>query len=344
MASIPVTRAVMLLPFISILDGIGAPTETLMAKHSLPIDLEGSENYYLPALNAIRFIEMSGRDQGIKDFGFLASKNANFNQLSARMRRIIVDSPTLFSAIKNLCVYAEIESSHVRHFICRQGDSIRLGGKFFGAKNLLHREHFQWTKIAFPIQVVRKFIGPNWAPETIAFESRYVPGSEVQQFWPNTRFISGQPYTWIDIPCRHLANSLIDASQEYYLDDCDNPVFGNLAKSLKLILPSYLGSKVPSIIDAAEMANMSLRSFQRALGDMGVTYRDIVNNVRFEKASMLLKKSDIRISDIAKMLGYTDVAHFSRAFRSIAGISPLQFRRINNGVFPIFDDQSSRIT
>ncbi len=329
MASIPVTRAELLLPYMSLLEEMGAPTEALLAQHRLPVELKSSLGGYLPTFNAIRFIEMSGRDQGIADFGFLASRTASFDALSVRMRRLILDSPTLYSALRNLCISAELESSHVRHFLYQSGDSIRLCGQLSGARGLLHRENFQWTKIAFPIQVIREFIGPEWAPRTIAFGSRYKPGIEAQQHWPRTQFISGQNCTWIDIPCKYLGNSAIRIAPSYPEDDTEGATIGDVLKSLKLIIPSYFGGKIPSVSDAADMANMSLRSFQRALGDMGVSYRDIVSDARFERASIFLRRTDISISELASALGYADVAHFSRAFRRVAGLSPLQYRHFN---------------
>ncbi len=43
---------------------------------------------------------------------------------------------------------------------------------------------------------------------------------------------------------------------------------------------------------------------------------------------MLLRDSDASITEIAVDLGYTDVAHVSRAFRRWTGVSPTRFRRL----------------
>ena len=51
-----------------------------------------------------------------------------------------------------------------------------------------------------------------------------------------------------------------------------------------------------------------------------------LDTVRCEHASRLLQDTDCRIIDVAFSSGYTDPAHFSRAFRRMTGVTPRQFR------------------
>jgi len=44
-------------------------------------------------------------------------------------------------------------------------------------------------------------------------------------------------------------------------------------------------------------------------------------------ASQMLQNPGMNVTDIAHRLGYSDVAHFARAFRRIAGVTPLMYRR-----------------
>ena len=60
--------------------------------------------------------------------------------------------------------------------------------------------------------------------------------------------------------------------------------------------------------------------------DAGLTYSDVLDTVRYEFASRLLRDTDCRIVDVAFSSGYTDPAHFSRAFRRMTGVTPHQFR------------------
>ena len=74
------------------------------------------------------------------------------------------------------------------------------------------------------------------------------------------------------------------------------------------------------------MAGVSTRSFQRKLALAGMTYSGLLDTVRFDKARKLLLDTDFKIIDVAFASGYADPAHFTRAFRRIAGVTPRQFR------------------
>ncbi|MDM9561766.1 helix-turn-helix transcriptional regulator [Bordetella petrii] len=328
MAKIPLTRCQFVLPFVYILDAVGAPVDSLLEKHNLPVDMEGHLDSYVPIRNALQFAETAKRAQGIADFGHMVARGANFHYLSARLRALIVNSPTLFVALKTLCANAHLEDTNLAMFLVFHGNSVRLHSQLIGVKGLRHLEHSQWLQNVLPVHVVREFAGPEWAPATMAFEAEYSPGAEVQEQWSRTRFLSGQPYSWIDVPVEYLSLPPISASLHHGPAETDGiDVSGKLVDSLKLMLPSYLGGKVPSVADIAEMANTSTRNLQRMLADSGFTYRGILNAVRFERAALLLRQPGIRIVDIALSLGYTDAAHFTRAFRTMAGVSPLQYRK-----------------
>ena len=56
------------------------------------------------------------------------------------------------------------------------------------------------------------------------------------------------------------------------------------------------------------------------------SFSDILNNIRIEKAKELLKNPSLRIGDIADMVGFLDVAHFSRVFKKQTGVSANEYR------------------
>lgn len=58
----------------------------------------------------------------------------------------------------------------------------------------------------------------------------------------------------------------------------------------------------------------------------GQSFSDILNNIRIEKAKELLKDPSLRIGDIADMVGFLDMAHFSRVFKRQTGFSANEYR------------------
>lgn len=54
---------------------------------------------------------------------------------------------------------------------------------------------------------------------------------------------------------------------------------------------------------------------------------EYLNKIRIEEATKLLVQSDIPISEIGPMVGYSDHSYFSKMFKKIKGMSPSQYRR-----------------
>jgi AraC-like DNA-binding protein len=92
------------------------------------------------------------------------------------------------------------------------------------------------------------------------------------------------------------------------------------------MLPSYLDDRIPTIAEIAEMAGISIRTFQRKLSGAGVSYSDLLDGARFENAAKLLRDTNAKIIDVAFSSGYSDPAHFTRAFRRFSGVTPRKFR------------------
>ncbi|MDD2973133.1 MAG: response regulator [Lachnospiraceae bacterium] len=58
----------------------------------------------------------------------------------------------------------------------------------------------------------------------------------------------------------------------------------------------------------------------------GQNFSELLNTVRIEKAKEMLKEPELRIGEIAEAVGFLDMAHFSRVFKKITGVSANHYR------------------
>ncbi len=56
------------------------------------------------------------------------------------------------------------------------------------------------------------------------------------------------------------------------------------------------------------------------------SFSDLLNSIRIDKAKELLKNPALRIGDVAEMVGFLDMAHFSRVFKRQTGLSANEYR------------------
>lgn len=82
----------------------------------------------------------------------------------------------------------------------------------------------------------------------------------------------------------------------------------------------------PRIRQTARVFGTSTRTLQRRLAEAGVTHETLVERARLAAAAARLAETDARIVEVALEVGYSDHAHFTRAFRRWTGETPKHFR------------------
>jgi len=83
----------------------------------------------------------------------------------------------------------------------------------------------------------------------------------------------------------------------------------------------------PDVGLVARALRTSPRTLQRRLRGAGLTFAGLVQQARRVAAERMLEDSSRRIGDVAATLGYSDPAHFTRAFLRWTGVPPRDFRR-----------------
>jgi AraC-like DNA-binding protein len=109
-----------------------------------------------------------------------------------------------------------------------------------------------------------------------------------------------------------------------YLAQLDRSDLGMRVRS-KLIerLPAGRASEG----EIASAINVSQRSLQRGLRAQGMTFTRLVENTRRELSLQYVRDPNYSFNSVAFLLGFTEPANFSRAFKRWYGHTPSQFRQ-----------------
>ncbi|WAS91368.1 AraC family transcriptional regulator [Nannocystis punicea] len=102
---------------------------------------------------------------------------------------------------------------------------------------------------------------------------------------------------------------------------------GAFVAELRARVQALLGGGDALAESVARALGTSERTMQRRLREAGTSFRDVVDEVRREAALAQLGRRDATVTDIAFMLGFSDLSAFSRAFRRWTGASPSEYRR-----------------
>jgi len=94
------------------------------------------------------------------------------------------------------------------------------------------------------------------------------------------------------------------------------------------IVTRSLRDGYPDVDSVAKILGLSARTLQRRLSDEGVTYARVVARARLDVAQRMLEDPACKVIEVALDLGYSDPAHFARAFARWTGLAPREFRRL----------------
>ena len=96
-------------------------------------------------------------------------------------------------------------------------------------------------------------------------------------------------------------------------------------KARKLIRDHSDGEISLTII--AKSVNLSANYLSEKFKQVtGVNFVDYVGHTRISRAHDLLRRSDLRISEIAFAVGFQSLSQFNRVFKKLSGCSPSAYR------------------
>ncbi|MDC3961132.1 AraC family transcriptional regulator ligand-binding domain-containing protein [Polyangium jinanense] len=100
----------------------------------------------------------------------------------------------------------------------------------------------------------------------------------------------------------------------------------SFVEQVRVVVARRMSGERPSIAKVARELSLSTRTFQRRLGELGVSYQHLLDEVRHHTALRLLRKDDVDVNEIAFLLGFDEVNSFTRAFRAWEGTTPKRWR------------------
>lgn len=94
---------------------------------------------------------------------------------------------------------------------------------------------------------------------------------------------------------------------------------------IRQLLATQLNA-APGLEGLAEQMNCSARTLRRHLKDLGCSYQELLDELRFERAKQMLCEDQLPVYQIAEALGFSETASFRHAFVRWSGVAPSQFR------------------
>ena len=184
------------------------------------------------------------------------------------------------------------------------------------------------------IGLVRASLGPHWTPDEVHVE--------------HPRLAAGQAYDALlgaPVYFGQLCSAIVVKAEDVgaVLHSSDPARMAELERRIRRRLPDsqgddFVGTVLQEIRDAmvrgnpgieavARRLDLSGPALYRQLKTRGVEFSDLQRDLRREMALMHVAETHVPLTEIAMLLGYSELSAFSRAFRAWTGLSPIAYRR-----------------
>jgi AraC-like DNA-binding protein len=240
-------------------------------------------------------------------------------------------SPTVHAALRSLVLHMHLQTRGGVPTLGTDGINARFGYAVYLRDVPAPRQAYDLA-LAYEFNILRDLCGPGWFPTEVSFsyakpkdirpyQSFY--GSPLRFDAENTEIAFKK--TWLDRPLPGHDVELHRALQRDHArqlmlapDDCAEQV----RRALRTAVPSGRGSET----EIAELLSMGVRTLRRQLAVQGASFRQLLEDVRYEIARQLLAGSQLTVNEIAEVLAYSNVSAFTRSFRRWTGSPPAAWR------------------
>ena len=331
MEGIPLSRASQLIHVTDTLERHGFSAERILGEAQLPMWHYCDPEDLIPTHHIFVLMNHAARSTGDPNFGLMVGAETTIATMGA-FGRLVASSLTTYHAFATACGHLHLHTSASQTWLTEGDDEVWFCRSQFHGPEVGRWQMEQYVLMRL-IEYVRMASGNSWRPAKICLQTREKPDRRLLRALGEPEVRIGQKLTGIAVPrallgrpLRQNAGAIQDRRrQEEALFRQGAPCLG-LVDTLRQLARTLLKEGLPQIGTMAGIAGLSVRSLQRRLAARGLTYSQLLDQARFQAARGLLEQSDIRITDIGMELGYADSAHFTRAFKRWAGVSPREYR------------------
>jgi AraC-like DNA-binding protein len=317
---------------VGLIGRFGGDPDRVIGAARLEIADVGNPDASLDLNRYCEMFEQAARQTGVDDFGLRFGGMYRLENMGA-LGELALNAPTLGEALRQLCRYFPAVQEHSTLALREAGDLVRLEYQIRDGRILRRRQDAELSIGIFNTLFARCF-GARWSPEEIHFEHLRAAEAGAHQALLNAPVYFGQATNAILVRREVLGRRMPGARPELMAGlqaelrrkAAEARPDDFLGRVVQEIRAGFLGGGA-DIDRVSARLGMSRASLYRRLAADGVDFSRLTETVRRQLAVMYVGQVHLPVTEIASLLGYSELSAFSRAFKRWTGVAPAGFRK-----------------
>lgn len=247
---------------------------------------------------------------------------------------VVVNSPTIAAAIENAGRYLKIHNEAANLSLRVEGEHAYIQHMLVDMGMIHTRQHNEFS-MAVTLNTIRLMAGSEWGPQEVCFtHERPAETSEHLRVFrapmvfgcPTNALVTSREYIDRQVPA---ADPRLYRILKRYLDHIlsEMPREDSFLASIRKVVAERMRDGDPTLAQVAKTLAATPRTLQRRLKEYGVAFKTLTDDTRRRLALGYLRDRKHTLTEVAFLLGYSEVSAFNRAFKRWTGVTPLQYRQ-----------------
>lgn len=287
----------------------------------------------LIAIEAVReLLENSAHASGVDDFALRLAASRTFSNLGP-ISLVLKEEATPRQALDTLCRYLRLLNASLITRIEESADTVTIREDFLVISSLSMRQSVELA-VGVMFRILGELIGPQWRPLRVSFSHRPPRGVSRHRAFFGCRVDFNQEFNGLVCAAADLqvsrgsSNPGVARFAREYLDSALLRHSQSARDTVRQLIAALLPGGRCTAQQAALHLSVDRRTIHRHLVAEGTTFSALLNDVRSDLVLRQLCDSDLPLSEVAGLLGFSSPSAFGHWFRTTFGCSVTQWRRL----------------
>ena len=310
----------------------GANSDQVLGAVGLDRAVLSNVESFIPCSTFARLLEEAARATDDPCFGLHFGERFNLKNIGP-LTYVVLNSPTIAVADGHVARYLKLYNQAAKVFFTVDEQRAYL---HYVLQNLdidVPRQENEYSMV-IRLNTIRMMVGSQWAPLEVRFAHpapeqtsehlRIFRAPVLFGFATNT-FVIDREFLERQIPA---ADERLYEIMRRYLEQIleEMPPEHEVLASVRRAVAESMREGRPSLTRVAKKLAMSPRTLQRQLKEQGMDFKQLIADTRRRFALSYLGNRGQTLTEIAFLLGYSEVSAFNRAFKRWTGSTPLAYR------------------
>ncbi len=324
-------RSGSLMGFHDLVKDLKGDAKQLLNKVNLsPDDLLDGDNM-IPFEAMVMLLEHAAHELNCPAFGLELSTRQNLSALGSLgllMKNCLTARDAILCAQRYMALHSPAE-----YWSLHEEERFSYINRFEHFHNIAHARQYKELSFGVCFRLVYVLIGKNFKGHRLEFSHKPISSLKFYRKFFSMEVSFNQEHDRLISERHYLSQPISNFNQQRHQQVEDYlskllALHGNdIERQVSTLILQTMGMQKHTIDNIANMLSLNKRTLQRKLKDKGLSFKSMLNEIRINTACWHLEASNMDITLLSEILGYSDISAFSRAFKLQMKYSALQWRK-----------------